>query len=427
MSLVSQSAVNIAAEIECRFPEGLVTLLREAGELAERRSQQVYLVGGAVRDLFLGRANLDIDLVVEGAAIPLARELARGRGGEVKTHPRFGTANVRVGDFRIDVVSARSESYPRPGALPEVKAGTIYDDLLRRDISINVMAVRLARPHFGELFDPYGGKQDLDRGVIRVLHSRSFRDDPTRILRALRHEQRLGFRLDRNTMRLVRRDAVVLGAVSGDRLRHELELILEEDCPERVLSRAGELGVLRHIHPALSGNGRLAARFRRAREVAGGSPPDPKVYLALWVWRLTENDNEEVIRCLRFGGEAARAMRQAVRLKSALPNLRGRVMAPSAIYRVLRAFSPDAVRVAAMATETPLIRERLELYLGTLRQVQPFLDGEDLKRLGVPEGRKLGAMLTALLEARLDGKVGSREDEEELVRYWVSGEQPRGG
>jgi tRNA nucleotidyltransferase (CCA-adding enzyme) len=403
----------LTSELERHFPEELVSLLRAAGDLAWARGWNLYLVGGAVRDLFLARPNLDLDLVLEGDAIALARKLAEIRGGEVVTHPRFGTAKFRQQQLSLDLATARSESYPRPGALPVVSPGTIGEDLLRRDFSINALAVHLDPIHFGALLDPYGGRDDLERGLVRVLHDKSFSDDPTRILRALRYEQRLGFHLEQDTEQLMRRDAAVLDEVSGERLWHELELILKEECPERVLSRADELGVLQKLHPSLKGNGWVRNRFERARKAA---KPSPALYLALLAYRLSEEENEDLLARLRIRGEIAKVMRQTIKLRQVTSDLTTPRLAPSAIYHLVQRYSPESISATALASDSRLVRQRLKLYLTELRHVRPILSGDDLQAMGISPGKKLGQVLRALLDARLDGKVQTREQEEELVR-----------
>jgi tRNA nucleotidyltransferase (CCA-adding enzyme) len=403
----------LTSELERHLPAELVSLLRAAGDLAWARGWNLYLVGGAVRDLFLARPNLDLDLVLEGDAIALARRLAEIRGGEVVAHPRFGTAKFRQQRISLDLATARSESYPRPGALPVVSPGTIGEDLLRRDFSINALAVHLAPVHFGALLDPYGGRDDLERGLIRVLHEQSFSDDPTRILRALRYEQRLGFHLEQNTERLMRRDAAVMDEVSGERLWHELELILKEECPERVLSRADELGVLQKLHPSLRGNGWVRNRFERARKAA---KPSPALYLALLAYRLSEEENEDLLARLRIRGEIAKVMRQTIKLKQVASDLTTPRLAPSAIYHLVQRYSPESISAIALASDSRLVRQRIELYLTELRHVRPALSGDDLQAMGISPGRKLGQVLRALLDARLDGKVQTREQEEDLAR-----------
>lgn len=419
--------VNIGKDIEARLPQELLALIRAAGELAVAKGLSLYLVGGAMRDLFLGRPTVDLDLVVEGDALSLARRLVEVRGGEVVTHPRFGTASYRQETISLDLTTARSETYAKPGALPMVTPGTIKDDLFRRDFSINAMAACLDLPHFGELVDPYGGKSDLDRGLIRVLHQGSFKDDPTRIWRALRYEQRLGFRLEPATEVWLRRDLTVMGRVSGDRLRRELELVLKEDHPEQALCRAEELGVLRQLQPSLEGDSWLAERFDMARQASAGSKPEIGLYLALLIWRLGEEEIKTLMARLNFGDEAARVLRDIPGLKQALLALAVPELLPSGIYRLLEHYYPQAILAAALATDSALVRQRLELYLSSLRFVTPSLDGDDLKRMGVSSGRKLGWLLRALTEARLDQKVATKEEEQDLVHQWLIEGKFRGG
>lgn len=410
----------LTSELEKHLPEGLLSLLRTAGDLAWSRGWNLYLVGGAVRDLFLARPNLDLDLVLEGDAIALARKLAEIGSGEVVAHPRFGTAKFRQQRISLDLATARSESYPKPGALPVVSPGTIGEDLSRRDFSINAMAIHLDPIHFGVLLDPYGGRDDLERGLIRVLHEKSFCDDPTRILRALRYEQRLGFHLEPNTERLMRREVATMDEVSGERLWHELELILEEECPEKVLSRADELGVLQKLHPSLRGNGWVRDRFEQARKASAGAKPSAALYLALLAYCLSQEESEDLLARLRIRGEIARVMHQTIKLKQVISALARPRLARSAIYHLVERYSPESILATALASDSRLVQQRLELYLTELRRVKPALSGDDLQAMGISPGRKLGQVLRALHDARLDGKVQTREQEEDLARGLIA-------
>ena len=237
-------AINLSAQIQKQLPAELVDFMQQAGEIAAAQGQNLYLVGGVVRDLLLGRANLDLDLVVEGDAIKLAQQLLDIAHGKITTHPRFNTAKIRRDKWSIDLTTARSETYARPGALPKVKPGVLASDLSRRDFTINTMAVELIPSRYGQLVDRHGGRDDLEHKLIRILHEKSFVDDATRIWRALRYEQRLNFQLEPNTLKLLKRDIPMLDTISGDRIRHELELILDEELPEKTIRRAEELKVL---------------------------------------------------------------------------------------------------------------------------------------------------------------------------------------
>ncbi|MCK4331930.1 MAG: CCA tRNA nucleotidyltransferase, partial [Dehalococcoidia bacterium] len=308
---------NLSSQLEEYLPQQILKLARDAGEKAGELGQEVYLVGGAVRDLFLGRANFDLDLVVEGDAIRLAQELAKDGQAKLTVHPRFGTAKLSYTDFSLDLATARRETYSQPGALPTVQPGSLTDDLCRRDFSINAMALCLTPQRFGDLVDLYHSKDNLDNQLIRVLHPNSFIDDATRILRGLRYEQRLGFKLEPETAELLRRDAAMLDTISGDRIRHELELILREDQPERVLRRADEVGVLNKLHPSLKGNAWLSERFDQARRLLKRTSPLP-LYLCLLIYNLTNKENKQFLSRLNFPKRLAQAMRHTLQLKAQL-------------------------------------------------------------------------------------------------------------
>ena len=408
---------NLSTQLEKYLPQHILRLLRDAGEEASVLGREVYLVGGAVRDLFLGRANFDLDLVVEGDAIKLARELAKGTGAKLTVHSRFGTAKLSYPDFSLDLATARRETYSRPGALPTVAPGSLSDDLIRRDFSINAMALCLNPQRFGELIDLYHGKDDLEHRLVRILHPNSFIDDATRILRGLRYEQRFRFKFEPETAELLRRNAAMLDTISGDRIRHELELILKEDRPERVLMRAEELGVLTKLHPSLKGNGWLREKFERARRLYKRVTPAP-TYLCLLIYNLSGNENEEFLSRLNFPKGLAQAMRHTLQLKTQLPNLDNPTLAPRDIYRLVRGYSLQAIRANAVASESPRITQHLQSYLARLRYVKPLLNGEDLQRMGIPPGPEMGRILDALHEARLNGEVRTREEEEKFVHNW---------
>jgi tRNA nucleotidyltransferase (CCA-adding enzyme) len=410
-------AGNTSIQLEKRLSPDSLALIKMAGQLAAERRLGIYLVGGVVRDILLGRANSDLDLVVEGDAAELAESLAREVGGRIVVHRRFGTAKIRTQNLVIDVAMARAESYDHPGALPSVRPGSIQDDLARRDFTINAMALRLDPGDFGKLVDPFNGQKDLESRLIRILHDRSFTDDATRMLRAVRYEQRFGFRLETSTENLLRQNVTMLGTISGDRVRHELELILKEECPEKALERAGELALLKEVHPALSGNGWLKEKFGKAREAA--SPPSSALYFALLTHSLGVKECEDFIARLRMPRAVSRVILDTAHLRERMPSL-GSDLPPSAVYGLLREYSPTSVMACAIASDSALVQERLHLYLNRWRHVRTSLDGDALQKLGVPSGPRLGEMLKALHEAKLDGKIRSKEDETELVRRWLS-------
>jgi tRNA nucleotidyltransferase (CCA-adding enzyme) len=405
---------NLAAQLGNRLSPQSLNLIRITGTLAAELRFGLYLVGGVVRDILLGRDNLDLDLVVEGDAPELARSLAERISAKVLVHRRFRTANLQYEGLSIDLTTARSEAYAHPGALPTVCPGSIRDDLLRRDFTINAMAIHLDPENFGDLVDPFSGEADLRQKLIRILHQKSFVDDATRMLRAIRYEQRFGFQLEKSTELLLHQNLSMLDTISGDRIRHELELILKEESPEKPLGRAGELGLLDKVHPSLKGNGWLKDRFQQARSIAHPTPP--ALYFALLTYPLSQEKAEDFVVRLKMPGLTAKAIRDTLHLKSNLPSLASPKLSPSAAYRLLQDYSPTSILACAIASDTVIVRQRLHLYLNKLRYVKTSLDGEALQQMGIPPGPHLGEMLRTLHEARLDGKVKTKEEEIQFVR-----------
>lgn len=412
--------INLASQIEKQLPEELVDFMHLAGKVAHSQRQNLYLVGGVVRDLLLGQPNLDLDLVVEGNAIDLAQQLAQIKQAKITTHTRFNTAKLRWDKWAVDLATARSETYTKPGALPTIKPDSLRDDLFRRDFTINTMAICLNPNHHGELIDLYGGKDDLEHKLIRILHEKSFTDDATRILRGLRYEQRLDFQLEPTTLQLLKRDISLLDTISGDRIRHELELIFREKYPEKVLRRADELGVLPKLHPDLKGNGWLAGKFEQARQLNAPDLPPFGLYLVLLAYSLSNKESEFLISRLRLPKSLAQTLRDTNHIKGKLQSLDEPGLASSSIYSLLCDYSPLAIIANALAVDAPVIRQHLQSFLGKLRYVKPALTGEDLKRIGVAYGPHIKEMLHLLHQARLDGRVSTKQEEEFLVRSWLT-------
>jgi len=411
--------INLADRIKKQLPAELVRFMQATGEIAYRQGQSLYLVGGVVRDLLLGRTNLDLDLVVEGDAINLVHRLTQDYPGKITTHPRFNTAKLQWNEWSVDLATARSETYAKPGALPSVKPGLLENDLSRRDFTINTMAIHLDPGHYGELIDLYGGIHDLEHKVIRILHERSFIDDATRIWRSLRYEQRLNFHLEETTLKLLKRDIPMLDTISGDRIRHELELILKEEFPEKILCRADELSVLKWLHPSLKSDGWLADKFEQTRKLISPNLPPVGLYLALLAYRLTDEEAEQLTTKLRLSKSLAQTLRDTASLKAKLQSLADPNLLPSSIYRLLHGYSPLATTANSLASDSPIARQHIQLFLNKLRYVKPALTGDDLQRMGILSGPRIKEILTLLHEARLDGKVASKQGEESLVRGWV--------
>ena len=410
---------NLSNNIERQLPVELVTFIQRSGKIAASQGQGLYLVGGVVRDLLLGQVNLDLDLVVEGNAIELAQQLVEINHGKITTHPRFNTAKLQWDKWSVDLATARSETYAKPGALPSVNPSSISNDLFRRDFTINAMAIELNPSHYGELIDRYGGRDDLEHKLIRILHEKSFTDDATRIWRGLRYEQRLDFQLEPTTLKLLKRDMPMLDTISGDRIRYELECILKEERPEKVLRRAEELGVLPKLSPTLKGRGWLAEKFKQARQISFPNPPAIGLYLAILVYHLTNEETEQFMAKLRLPKSLAQTLRDTISLKAKLPSLANPELSPSGIYRLLHSYSPQAATANSLACESPMTRQHIQLFLNKLRYVKPALTGSDLQKMGIAPGPLMKEILQRLHDARLDGKVTSKQGERKLVEEWV--------
>ncbi|MBA7688223.1 A-adding tRNA nucleotidyltransferase [subsurface metagenome] len=281
------------------------------------------------------------------------------------------------------------------------------------------MAIKLNPSHYGELIDLYGGREDLEYKLIRILHERSFIDDATRIWRGLRYEQRLNFQLEPNTLRLLQRDIPMLDTISGDRIRYELECILREEFPEKVIRRAEELGVLAKLYPSLRGDGWLAKKFGQARQLSYPNLPPVGLYLVLLAYHLTTEENEHLISYLRLSKSLAQTLRDSISLKAKLQSLAAPELTPSSIYHLLYGYSPPAIMANSLASDSLVARQHTQTFLSELRYVKPALTGNDLQKMGIAPSPHIKEILQRLHEARLDGKVTTKKEEEGLVRGWV--------
>ena len=381
---------------------------------ATQESLPVYLVGGPVRDAVLDVPANDLDFVLIGDAPTLASDLAEELGGQVTLHPRFGTATVEIEGDRIDIVTARKEVYPFPGSLPEVSASSLEDDLARRDFSINAMALPLSGDS-PEVIDPHGGLEGLAYRRVATLHPGSFIDDPSRMLRAVRYEQRLSLQISDTT--LSEMQSALAGrhadAVSGDRWRQEFQKIFEEPRAFKMLIRAIGLGVLAALHPALSDSRPLAI-------LAGEGGLEPSDFLAALAMPLSAADGEGVSSRLNLPADWARVVRDTIVLQGILPEITGPSVSPSKACSALQKLDADAIAAAARLTLDIQIASRLRRYLAVWRLVSPVLTGDDLLAMGVTPGSNVGEVLRELNSAKLDGMVGGEDEERALVNQIIS-------
>ncbi|MFZ2384875.1 MAG: hypothetical protein WBE75_01530 [Candidatus Omnitrophota bacterium] len=411
-----------------KLPEDVRDVAGLAAAAAEESGGRIFLVGGCVRDLLLKADNFDLDFVVEGDGIKTAQRLAASLNAEMVQHRRFGTAAIVSQGIKIDVATARTETYPVPASLPVVKPGTLEGDLYRRDFTINAMAVSINGVDFGQLVDSFGGRQDLRGGKIRVLHNASFIDDPTRILRAARFEQRYGFRIEPATLALLKNAARsgMLNAVHPHRLRDELLLILKERSPYKPLSRLQRSAGMDFLHPRISlgsqerglfGKVPVRAEWFVRRLPHRRRPEIWVVYLMALLDGLTAAQSVEF--CRKFGlrrGDEKRVLSVKQMNKAQLDKLHSAAGRPSEIYSILEPLSYEAILFLSVKHGNKPFRKNIEDFLCLYNGMPIHINGRDIHQLGCGPGPLYRRIFSAVLEARLNGEVHNKHDELELAR-----------
>ena len=405
--------MNVSARLERRLSGVPLSVLRELSQLAAQHGIDLYLVGGSVRDVLADAPLTDLDIMASGNAERLVESICGQRDAEVRKASAFGTWSLTIRGVQVDLSTARRETYERPGALPTVIPGTVEDDLARRDFSINAMAISLGEDSWGYLLDPHGGSTDLERGVIRVLHDRSFEDDATRILRAVRYACRLDLRLEARTETLLEQGLAYLSTISPDRVRHEIERIFREPRGGDMIEMVGSLRVIAAIHPALRAD---PVTLRAIKSDPQDHARKGELLLGSMVQAAAGHDVEPIIERLNLNSDWAQIVRDVARVRERLPELEEDEVTRSRVYRMLHGHDLRAVESCALAAGHPKVAKWLRLYLDELRHVRPLLDGDDLMALGVQEGPEVGLLLRKLLDAKLDGHVKSVEDEKAMVR-----------
>jgi tRNA nucleotidyltransferase (CCA-adding enzyme) len=423
---------NVRNFMEERFPADVRDALTVVGEVAEETGFPVYLVGGIVRDLFLRVPNFDVDIVVEGDGITFAGLLAKKTGGRLRTHQKFGTAVVVLPKgLKIDIATARLEYYESPAAMPTVELSSIKKDLYRRDFTINTLAVRLEKRRFGELIDFFGGLRDIKEKTIRVLHNLSFVEDPTRVLRAIRFEQRFDFRISKHTQNMIKTAVVMrlFDRLTGERIYTELVLMFAEAEPIKGLKRMKELDLLKFIHPSLTVTPNTDKLFDGLSETLTWLKllyldiPFEKgfVYFLGLLDRLKGPEAEEALERLAVPVRIRERVREArSRCYDVLPLLsREPLLSPSRVYALLHPLDIESILLMMAKARQERARKYISLYLTHLRSVTVTLTGEDLKTLDIPPGPRYKKILAELLDAKLDEQVRTPEDERMFVRRRV--------
>jgi tRNA nucleotidyltransferase (CCA-adding enzyme) len=440
---------NLSEILASALPSARLDLLNKIAKSAQEQRAAIYIVGGFVRDLLLKRPSLDFDIVVEGDAIKLAQAIQSKYGGRITMHKRFGTAKwflePLVADNQhlegngeqstdvksqlpssLDFITARREFYTHPTALPTVESGSIKLDLHRRDFTINTLAIRLDGHHFGDLHDYWGGYNDLRHRLVRVLHSLSFIDDPTRMLRAVRYEQRYSFTIGQRTQQLLLAALPMLERISGDRIRHEIDKTLAEENAPLILDRLHDLGILEAIHHDLIwdewiknhiSNLKLPPPEWDLEAELKGLPLDRILAYSLWLVRLPTKRAKNVTKRLRVPSIIAETVQSACQLWADLPSLMDKN--PSIWASRLDKVPAAAIYVVYCACENTNDQRKLSMYITDWRHVSQKTTGHDIKACGLPPGPVYREILTQLRNAWLDGQVITYEDELSLLKHLV--------
>ena len=418
---------NLSRLMEHRLAPWMIDLLQRLGARARQLDMKAYIVGGFVRDLLLDRPNFDLDVVIEGDGIAFMKSWETDCC-KASIHQRFRTGTlIFPGDHRVDVATARREFYEFPVAQPTVATDSLKHDLYRRDFTVNAMAISLDAKSWGVLVDYFGGRRDLRQKKLKVLHNLSFVEDPTRVFRGIRLEQRLHFQLEENTMRLLKScvRGGLLKLLSGLRVKSELEFILRESRPYRAVRRLHELDIWENLFPGLEIGPTSLNLMRRlavfTRRLCRDLPEGDQTWLA-FLAALVADNTEDFQRTVMDRLHLAPAERRLMEIclfqrGSAESDLGGMGdRAPSELYTYLVNVPPAGALFWAAATDRVRVRRRILLYLTRWHKVKPLLTGRDLLELGLRHGPEIGAVLKGLRDARLDGLLCTREEEIDWVR-----------
>ncbi len=424
---------NIVKFMKERLAKRLLTILEAIGEVADQTNYNAYVVGGFVRDLFLYRTNEDIDIVIEGDGIAFAKAYARQVGGRIHAYAKFGTAVVIFPDgFKIDVASARMEYYKFPAALPVVEMSSIKLDLFRRDFTINTLAIQLNPKRFGMLIDFFAAQKDVKEKTIRVLHNLSFVEDPTRVFRAIRFEQRFGFSIGKLTSGLIQ-NAVKMDffkRLSGRRVFTELCQILEEENPTPTLVRLNDYELITVIHPTIIMNKELIALFNSVKKVLAWYDllflEESYMKWAVYFLALIRNCDKKTIDeiCTRFEltprhkkiftPERSRAEDCLSWLERNLP------MKNSRLFDKLSGFKIELILYMMAASKREAVKKAISYFITGLKDIRVSVSGKDIKKMGVAPGPIYRQILRAVLKAKLNGKLKTRKDELDFIRSYMS-------
>ena len=430
---------NLLPMMKRRLPHHLRDLFQKISRHAEQGNEKVYLVGGIIRDLLLDYPiQKDIDLVVIGDAVSFAFSLRKNLGGTVRHHDQFGTASLYMKDgLRLDFVTARKEFYTSPAALPRVERSTLKNDLFRRDFTINTMACSLEKKSYGKLYDFFNGREDIKQRKIRALYQLSFVDDPLRILRAIRFEQRYTFIIESKTLKLIEKavDNKMLSRLSRQRLNQELRLIYKEPSPLSILLRFDWLGLMPYLYPSVKTDqstwqllSEMEDVIKWAESRNWDKEPDKElVYLAGLFIGLDSYELSAIIKKLNLSRERAGIVETTCKeAPELLDKLSKNDLNPSEVVSCLDPLPLEAIMAVHALADRKKLRDYLKLYMDGLRYIRPRTRGEDLKKLGIKPGPQYRKIIDNLKQAVLDGEVRTPHEEIDYVLEYLEKDKSNG-
>lgn len=423
---------DMTTTMQARLPSPIATLLEQVADCATECGYTAYAVGGFVRDLMMGRPNLDVDVVIEGDGIDFARRFTAKHGGKVRPHKKFKTAIMLLeGRRKVDVATARTEYYTEPAALPIVELSSIKNDLYRRDFTINALAIKLNGSSRNRLIDFFGGQQDLKDGAVRVLHNLSFIEDPTRIFRALRFEQRFHMTLGGQTeklMKLAIRNGLV-GRISGARLFGELNLIFNEEPPSRFIGRLADFGLLKYVHPAIEYGEKTAETVKRAEDaVAWHRLGSGERTLRLWAVflhsitdRLNDVQKREMMQKLGFMKEPIERFIKSGRKAAETADRinKKKKWTTVELYDLLEGMDEEELTLTMAHIHENAGKRHVAEYMTKWRHVRPKITGDDLIGAGIAAGPLLGRVIAVIVRENLKGLLPTRDDEIRFAKRYM--------
>ena len=416
-NLSKHVARNLLFLLHTSTTERVRDIIDAAIKLSQQRGSRIFLVGGTVRDLLLRLKPRDFDFIIDNDPKSFIDDLSSKLRANRAYYSQFKTSTITIDGLRFDFARTRTEIYDRPGVLPRIHDASVEEDLYRRDFSINSMALELTDPKKPYLLDPTGGLADIANRAIRILHSSSFLDDPTRILRAIRYEQRLKFKITTNTRDLLLKavKARTLSTVSGDRIRNEIDLIMDE--PERasIFLRASRLGVLCSLHSSLS-SGNWIKSLKKTGE-------DKLTYISTMAYKLSSNQTNSFISLINAPKDWAKVLKDMSYLSQKETTLNALSLQPIEIYLMLKNRSIHSLNAFKYSTNLKTTRKNICLYLDKYRHIHPSINGDRLMNLGVSQGPDIQIVLKNILAGRLNGTISTLPEEIQLAQAYLKSQK----